>query len=56
VSHDKHVPGDTIRGRANVVDFIRGYGHYHEAYRKEGGRWLISTLKLTRLRVDPIVG
>jgi hypothetical protein len=54
VSHDKHVPGDTIRGRANVVDFIRGYGHYHEAYRKEGGKWLISTLKLTRLRVDSL--
>ncbi|MBW2381092.1 MAG: nuclear transport factor 2 family protein [Deltaproteobacteria bacterium] len=35
---------------------IRGYGHYHEEYRKENGKWLISTLKLTRLRVDPIVG
>jgi len=98
VSHDKHAPGDTIRGRANVVDFIRkavgkavtvhhghmpeiellspteargiwamsdyvefrpsrgirGYGHYHEEYRKEGGKWRISALKLTRLRVDPL--
>jgi len=98
VSHDKHAPGDTIRGRADVVDFIRkavgkattvhhghmpeiellgpsaargiwamydyvefkpsrgirGYGHYHEEYRKEGGKWLISKLKLTRLRVDPL--
>ena len=98
VSHDKHAPGDTIRGRADVVDFIRkavgkavtvhhghmpeieltspteargvwamfdyvefkpgrgirGYGHYHEEYRKEGGRWHICKLKLTRLRVDPL--
>jgi hypothetical protein len=98
VSQDKHAPGDTIAGRANVVDFIRkavgkattvhhghmpeiellspteargiwamfdyvefkssrgirGYGHYHEEYRKEGGTWHISKLKLTRLRVDPL--
>jgi len=98
VSHDKHPPGDTIEGRANVVDFIRkaigkaltvhhghmpeiellsateargiwamfdyvelspsrgirGYGHYHEEYRKERGHWRISKLKLTRLRVDPL--
>lgn len=98
VSHDKHASGDTIRGRADVVDFIRkavgkaitvhhghmpeieltspteaqgvwsmfdyvefkpgrgirGYGHYHEEYRKEHGRWHIRRLKLTRLRVDPL--
>jgi hypothetical protein len=41
-------PSRGIRG-------IRGYGHYHEQYRKEGGKWLISTLELTRLRVDSIV-
>jgi hypothetical protein len=33
---------------------IRGYGHYHEEYRKEAGSWHISKLKLTRLRVDPL--
>jgi hypothetical protein len=33
---------------------IRGYGHYHEEYRKERGRWHICKLKLTRLRVDPL--
>ncbi|MFW2387100.1 MAG: nuclear transport factor 2 family protein [Polyangiales bacterium] len=98
VSQDKHAPGDTIRGRANVVDFIRkavrkaktvhhghmpeielisrteargvwamfdyvefkpgrgirGYGHYHEEYRKENGHWHICKLQLTRLRVDPL--
>jgi hypothetical protein len=26
-----------------------GYGHYHETYRRVGGRWLISSLRLTRL-------
>lgn len=98
VSHDKNAPGGTIRGRADVVDFIRravgkamtvhhghmpeiellgpseaqgiwamedyvefkpsrgirGYGHYHEEYRKEKGGWRISKLKLTRLRVDTL--
>ena len=33
---------------------IRGYGHYHEEYRKEAGKWHISKLKLTRLRVDSL--
>ncbi len=31
---------------------LHGYGHYHEEYRKEDGRWLISYRTLTRLRVD----
>jgi hypothetical protein len=30
---------------------LHGLGHYHETYQKIGGRWLIKTLKLTRLRV-----
>lgn len=33
---------------------LDGWGHYHETYRKEGGRWKIATLKLTRLRVDVV--
>lgn len=33
-----------------------GYGHYEEEYRKENGEWRISLLRLTRLRVNPIVG
>src|ERR1700736_3472543 len=28
---------------------MHGWGHYHETYEKIGGRWLIKTLKLTRL-------
>ncbi len=31
---------------------IRGYGHYHERYRREGGQWLISESKEIRIRVD----
>jgi hypothetical protein len=29
-----------------------GYGHYHDGYRRIGGRWLIETSKLTRLKVE----
>jgi hypothetical protein len=34
---------------------IRGYGHYSEEYQRVDGTWKISFLKLTRLRIDPIV-
>jgi hypothetical protein len=33
-------------------EHLHGYGHYHEQYRQENGKWLISYRKLTRLRVD----
>jgi ketosteroid isomerase-like protein len=29
---------------------LTGYGHYHEEYRLEGGRWRISRLELTRIK------
>lgn len=32
--------------------WLHGYGHYHEEYRKHGGQWRISKIRLTRLRVD----
>lgn len=35
---------------------IHGWGHYHEEYRKESGRWLIRRLTLTRLQLDPLPG
>ena len=31
---------------------LHGFGHYHETYEKVGGRWLITSIRLTRLRVD----
>ncbi|MDG2003328.1 MAG: nuclear transport factor 2 family protein [Novosphingobium sp.] len=31
---------------------IQGYGHYHETYRMVGDEWLISSLHLTRLRME----
>lgn len=30
---------------------IEGYGHYRETYEKVDGEWLISSVKLTRLRI-----
>jgi uncharacterized protein (TIGR02246 family) len=35
---------------------LRGYGHYHEEYRRVDGAWRIHRLLLTRLRVDPLEG
>ena len=32
--------------------FLHGYGHYHEIYDKNSGRWLIKSIRLSRLRVD----
>jgi hypothetical protein len=31
---------------------FRGYGHYHESYRRLDGIWLIDRLLLRRIRVD----
>jgi hypothetical protein len=33
-------------------EFLHGYGHYHERYRKVGGQWLIAHRRLSRLRID----
>jgi len=30
----------------------KGYGHYHEAYRREGEAWRIRRMRVTRLRVE----
>ncbi|MBP2706368.1 nuclear transport factor 2 family protein [Microbispora sp. RL4-1S] len=35
---------------------MRGYGHYHDRYRRIDGRWRIHTTRLTRLRIDPFEG
>ena len=41
-------------GRPNIVraDRLRGYGHYHETYRREQGGWRIATMRLERLLVE----
>ncbi|KAF0957698.1 nuclear transport factor 2 family protein [Rhodococcus sp. T7] len=44
---------DVLRAVADApFRTMRGYGHYHETYRRVGGEWKIATLRLTRLLVD----
>jgi hypothetical protein len=38
--------------RSGVGLYRRGSGYYHETYRKENGEWLISTMRITRARVE----
>jgi hypothetical protein len=33
---------------------VIGFGHYHETYELENGRWRISSTKLTRVYLDPL--
>jgi uncharacterized protein (TIGR02246 family) len=35
---------------------LQGYGHYHDEYVRDGDRWRIRRVVLTRLRVDPLAG
>ena len=35
----------------DTTETLHGWGHYHEKYRKENGKWLICARGLTRLRV-----
>lgn len=39
-------------GDPSPVQHLHGYGHYHETYVRRAGRWLIQTMRLTRLRTD----
>lgn len=64
--HHGHMPeielvSDTeargIWALADIVAFpdggtLHGYGHYHESYTKTDGSWRITSLKLTRLRME----
>ena len=36
----------------DVLEHLRGFGHYHETYRKIEDRWFIQSRVLTRLRVE----
>jgi uncharacterized protein (TIGR02246 family) len=65
-SHHGHMPEltftgpDSARGIWSMEDYVgrptgeifRGYGHYHETYRRAPGGWLISSSELTRLRFE----
>ena len=33
---------------------MKGYGNYHETYRKDGGDWRIASLRLVYRRMDPL--
>lgn len=35
-----------------VEELLHGYGHYHETFRKDDGRWLITSRRIDRIRVD----
>ncbi len=62
--HHGHMPeieihGDTATGVWAMFDFVEmpqlvlhGWGHYHEEYAREDGRWRIRKSRLTRLRLD----
>ncbi|HMD45726.1 MAG TPA: nuclear transport factor 2 family protein [Acidimicrobiales bacterium] len=67
--HHGHMPEITITGEKTATGIwsmydrvelpapngIEGYGHYEEEYRRgDDGRWRISSLVLTRLKVVPI--
>ena len=56
---------DTARGVWAMEDYVefpnapdgtrvglRGYGHYHDEYRRESGAWRIARTRLVRLRID----
>ena len=42
-------------GDGPPVGFV-GYGHYHETYARQSGRWRIQCLQLTRIGIDPLEG
>lgn len=44
---------DVLRWPAgSAISSLQGYGHYHEQYRRTGDGWRISSMRLSRLRVD----
>ena len=42
--------------RRRALARLRRFGHYEEEYRRVGDEWRISFMRLTRLRVDALVG
>ncbi|MBC8188544.1 MAG: nuclear transport factor 2 family protein, partial [Proteobacteria bacterium] len=63
--HHGHMPEieitgpDTASGIWSMVDIVqlgagfKGYGHYHDEYRKQEGGWRIARMRLTRLLIEP---
>jgi len=62
--HHGHMPEITLEDASNATGIwamedwvelpgisLRGWGHYHERYRKEDGVWRIAAIRLTRLRL-----
>jgi hypothetical protein len=51
-------PGSREEQGFHVPDMwgIRGYGHYEEEYVRTAEGWRISFLRLSRLRIEPLVG
>jgi hypothetical protein len=45
---------DHLRMSQGPVSELSGAGYYHDEYCRTGGRWQISRLTLTRLRVDVV--
>ncbi|MFI8185310.1 nuclear transport factor 2 family protein [Actinacidiphila glaucinigra] len=44
----------TFPAAADAPEGHNGYGQYRDSYRRVGGKWLIDSLLLTRLRMDPL--
>jgi len=45
---------DNVRFSEGLISEMTGYGYYHETYQRFGGPWKISSLKVTRLRLEMI--
>jgi len=67
--HHGHMPEIELTGPATargiwaMFDYVelpaftlKGYGHYHDEYVKQQGRWRIKATRLTRLRCDVTPG
>jgi len=50
-------PGTIVYRGVPVPDMygFRGYGYYEEEYVRDAGRWRIDFMRLTRVRIDPVV-
>jgi hypothetical protein len=45
---------DLVERPGSPFPSFRGYGHYHERYRKMGDRWKIAASRLTRLKAEAV--